>query len=210
MTQKFSFDTVFSNEGDILQERPSVKHSYTPEEVEAVKLETFAAGRREADGEMAALLQVVGGQMATILSTLIEERTAIRGEAVELAAMISKKLSGALLKQAPEEAVVKLLGDAIDYLRDEPRIVVRVAPELAEALSTRLSEVVAHAGFDGQLVVMPETDLAGANCKIDWAKGGIEHDIGASVEAIDKSIQDFLVAARLVDEMTSNEQANNS
>lgn len=208
MTEKYLFDTVFSNEGDVLQERATVKRNYSPEEVEILKQQAFASGRQEAEGKITALLQGIGGQFATILSTLIDERTAIRGEAVELAAAVSKKLAGALLERAPEEAVANLLGDAVDYLRDAPRIVVRVAPELVEDLTTRLSEVAVRAGFEGQLAVMPEPGLVGADCKIDWAKGGIEHDAGASHEAIDKSIQEFLVAARLVDEMTGSEQAS--
>jgi len=201
MTEKYSFDTVFTHDGGVLQERRKTKRSYTPDEVEALKMEAHIAGRTEAEGEMAGVLGAINMQVNEVLTTLIEERTSIRSEAVQLAAAVSKKLAGSLLDNAPQEAVVQLLEGAIDYLRDTPRLVVRVAPDLAEDLSSRLQEVVTHAGFEGQLVVMPEPGLAGPDCKIDWAKGGIEHDIGAAMAGIDKAIEEFLIAARLVDEI---------
>ena len=205
MSEKYSFDTVFSHDGDVVQERVKPKRNYTAEEVEVLKQESFAAGRQAAEGDIAATLQQLGAQLSLILSTLIEERTGIRSEAVQLAAAVSKKLAGSLLERAPQDAIAELLEGAIDYLRDTPRVVVRVAPDLAEDLTSRLMDIVTHAGFEGQLVVMPEPGLNGPDCKIDWAKGGIEHDIGKAMAGIDKAIDEFLVAARLVDEMSVGE-----
>ncbi len=204
-TEKYVFDTVFDSDGAILAERPKKKTSYNPEEVEALRLEAHAAGRREAEGEMAAALGRIGGQMAQVLSTLIEERTSIRAEAVELAVAVSKKLSGALLNLAPKDAVIELLSSIIEYLRDAPRIVVRAAPDLVAALKEDLGQLLSQAGFEGQLIVLPEPDLAAADCSIDWAKGGLEHNTEASVAIIDKAVENFLVAARLADEMADRD-----
>lgn len=204
MAEKYAFDTVFDEAGKILSERPKEKKSYLPQEVEAIRQQAFADGRAEAEGEIADALAHLNHQMAQLLGNLIDERTTIRAEAVALASAVSKKLAGSLLDEFSADALMALLEDSISFLRDEARIVVRVSPALTEEIEQRLGGALRQAGFEGQLIVMGDDDLRAADCKVDWAKGGLEHNSEATMAAIDKAVHEFLAAARQIDEMSHN------
>ena len=58
--QKFAFDTEFDAGGQVAYAAPRPKRAFTPEEVEAVRAEAYAAGER------AALTSITAQQMAAI------------------------------------------------------------------------------------------------------------------------------------------------
>jgi flagellar assembly protein FliH len=82
-----------------------------------------------------------------------------------------------------------LVADCLHKLHREPRLVVRVAPNLAEALRTDIDALCAEHGFAGRVVILAEDALAGADCRIEWADGGIERDLAKTFADIEQSAE---------------------
>ena len=70
-------------------------------------------------------------------------------------------------------------------MRDEPRIVVRVADDLLDALRDRLSQVARAAGFQGKIVLLSDDTLQDSAVRLEWADGGAERDPAQTWREID-------------------------
>ena len=69
---------------------------------------------------------------------------------------------------------------------------------LAPALADRIrpdAEKLAHAqGFAGRLIVMGEPDFAGADCRIEWADGGVARDRASIETEIDTRLSRYIAS----------------
>ena len=113
---------------------------------------------------------------------LDEARAAARREASELGVAVARKLASHLIDSRPEAEILALLDDCLASLDKVPHLVIRCAPALAQRIAPDAEKLAQAQGFAGRLVVMGEPDFAGADCRIEWADGGIARD-RASIEA---------------------------
>ena len=70
----------------------------------------------------------------------------------------------------------------------EPRLTLRAAPQVAEALNDRIAEIAHEEGFDGRVQISADPALANADCRIEWRGGGAERAEAALEAAIDTLI----------------------
>ena len=71
------------------------------------------------------------------------------------------------------EAVIR---DCLARLRDEVRIVIRVADAVLDAVNERVTALAATAGFEGKIVLIAQEDLQVGDVHVEWADGGAERD----------------------------------
>ena len=109
-------------------------------------------------------------------------RAAARREAAELGAAVARKLAAHLIDSRPEAEILALLGDCLASLDKVPHLVIRCAPALADRIKPDAEQLAQAQGFAGRLIVMGEPDFEGADCRIEWADGGVARD-RASIEA---------------------------
>jgi flagellar assembly protein FliH len=151
----------------------------------------FEEGRAAAEARATGRLAEEAGRLAaaaqSILAVLDVERARIEAEALALAETVSRKLAGALLDRFPREAVLAVFDEALDCVRRAPHVVVRLSADDAGPLGGALEHIARERGFAGRLVILGEPDIAQADCRIEWADGGIVVDraaLEASVAAI--------------------------
>ena len=141
--RKFVFETVFETDGKVIPAfRP--KRAFTPEEVEAIRLQAYAEGEgsamvRAQEAQAAALGQIAhdaSGALSTLAAVAHEHRSG----AALLALAAARKIAEAALTafpQAPLTAALEALAREVEAV---PRLIARVAPDQADGAQAALTQ----------------------------------------------------------------------
>jgi flagellar assembly protein FliH len=158
----------------------------------------FAAAEREgtavAARRTAIAFEQIGDALDRLARGLAAVETKLETEAVELAAVIARKLAPELILREPFAEIAALATECFKQLAAAPHVVVRVNDALHETARIQLDEIAKGRGFEGRLVVMAEPTIAIGDCKIEWADGGVVRDAGKTGLAIDDAIGRYLGA----------------
>jgi flagellar assembly protein FliH len=143
--------------------------------------------RNEIEQSQAATLIAIREQIEELASTNTEVMAEIRQEATELAHAVAAKLAPALIAREPLAEVEALISECLTDLREEPRVVVRASEQVVSGLKDRINTIAAQCGFPGHVVMLPDDQLQGADCRVEWADGGAERnreELDAHVERV--------------------------
>ncbi len=187
---KFTFDTVFSGSADVASDaaRARKRHTMTQAEVEAMRAEAHNAGLKS--GEVRALEAIAAGTNDVVgaireaLARAAGEIESLRAHATEVALAVARKLARQALASFPAEEVERCLREAMHQAIGEPRLVLKAAPDVAEALKPRIADIAHEEGFDGRIQIAADPTLAGADCRIEWRGGGAERTEAALEAAL--------------------------
>jgi flagellar assembly protein FliH len=191
---RFNFDTVFAADTVRgLSGGGKQRSMYAADEVEGIRNDALAAGRQAALAEATHAQAVALTAIARSASVLIEQFdrqiSEIRQESAALALVIARKLAGEALSIAPHTDLERFLGECLHKLHREARLVVTVTPLNADHLRNRIEEIVDQNGFAGRVIVMPDPSMGPADCRIEWADGGIERNLDTAFEAIEEQVR---------------------
>ncbi len=199
-TQRYAFRPISENETPHRRGGPAARAQLTEADLAAAREEGLQRGRQEAaqatDRASAEALRAIARMMQMMLSGLAAEAQGLRQDALEVAMAAAQLMAGQALEQFAPEAVEGFVSEAVGQLRDVPRLVVRIAPELADDLAPRLEQVARDAGFDGQVVVRPDPVASGGDVTLEWAEGSIHHDRASSFAAVEAAAERWLAAAK--------------
>jgi len=189
--RKFAFDTEFAPDGAILTDAPK---RLTPEEIEAECKVAYERGKQDAvaqaERQAAAALEMLAGAASAVLTRLDAESRAMREEAAHVALAAARKIAGAALEGFAAERVAAAVEAAMDNLRHQPRLIVKLAPDAAEQLKPRIAEMTEAHGYASAVLVRVQEGLHKGEVVIDWTDGLIasspqetETRIAALIEA---------------------------
>lgn len=137
----------------------------------------FDAAQREArvdsDRRAAAALDDIAAALGGIAGRFAAIEARMETEAVDVAVAVARKLCSALIAAEPLVDILALVGDCFKHLVATPHLVVRLNNDLYDAARERIETLARNSGFQGRLVVLAEPDVAGGDCKIEWADGGV-------------------------------------
>jgi flagellar assembly protein FliH len=135
------------------------------------------AGQREAkadsDRRAALALEAIGTAIRTIATGFSGIEGRMESEAVNVAVSVARKLCSELVAREPLAEVTALVSDCFRHLVSTPHLVVRINDQLYEAARERIEAIAKQSGFQGRLVILAEPDIAGGDCRIEWADGGV-------------------------------------
>lgn len=203
--RKFQFDVDFdappaaAPSADVAPPPPPPP-SYGETELAAAKAEAFAAGRdagraeaaRETERRSAAALGAIGAALESVAPMCRQAFDESRNAALSLAAAVATKLVPALLRGNAVAAVQAAVADILPRVIDEPRLVIRVEDSLVDPLREPIDALAARSGFAGRLILLGDARVEGADCRIEWADGGAEHDIARLTREIEATVDRFL------------------
>ena len=158
----------------------------------------FEAARHEAKAEsdrrMALALEEIGIATKAIAGrfSTIEER--METEAVDVALAVARKLCTELMAAEPLTEIMALVSDCFRHLTSTPHIVVRINDALYDAAREKIEQLAKRSGFEGRLVILAEPDIASADCKIEWADGGVTLDRAAIETKINELVGRYLAS----------------
>jgi len=199
--QRFTFDTVFDNDGGSTLAAPRAKKSYTPEEVEQIKAQAFAEGERSVVAQteiaFAAALQDVARAADMALPALARVAHDHRSNSAELAMAVGRKIADAALLQFPEAPVAAALTELAREIEAAPRLTVKVASDLVDRVQSALSEIAQGIGFAGALVVTGDVTMPPAAFTLEWGDGKAAFDPHAAAERVTTALHTALAAEGL-------------
>jgi flagellar assembly protein FliH len=135
------------------------------------------AGQREAkadsDRRAALALEAIGTAIRTIATGFAGIEGRMESEAVNVAVSVARKLCSELVAREPLAEVTALVSDCFRHLVSTPHLVVRINDQLYDAARERIEAIAKQSGFQGRLVILAEPDIAGGDCRIEWADGGV-------------------------------------
>lgn len=192
---RFTFDTQFQGEkGDAVDPRLALE--YTAEDLEAAKAEGFQAGKAAAAHEAEARIEQLMQQIVQGTTALLEARDVLESEtqreAVVLAHTLASKLAPGLIAKLPLAEIETMVAQVLDERSSEPRLVVRVADQNLDAVRDRIDRLAVQNSFEGDIILLGETQLGESDCRVEWAEGGIERSLEHNAATIDAILERFL------------------
>lgn len=188
--RKFTFDTEFRGKQDVFEDtaRARQRKSLTQDEIDEMcdnaRADGIASGEVRAAEKTAAAIEVLGRNVRDLLGQYHKEIDVVRQQAMQCALVVARKMARGIIESYPQNQVEEALRAAIHEAVGEPRLVLRAGPKVVAALSDKLEEIVRSSGYDGQLVMSADPRLSGADCRIEWPGGGMEHNLDAVEAAI--------------------------
>ena len=140
------------------------------------KAEAEEALQRSVEDEVARALNGISMFLPGLAATLGQQAEMRSGDSIIVAASIARKLLPDAMAEAAIEEIDDLIRKTIADLIDEPRIVVRVAPEIADAVREKIDPVAESAGFGSRLAIVEDPKVALGDCRLSWSDGGAERD----------------------------------
>jgi flagellar assembly protein FliH len=193
--RKYAFDTEFGPDGAIVKDAPK---RLTPEEIEAESAAAYERGKQDAvaqaERQAAAALQAIADAASAVLTRLDAESQAMREEAARVAMAAAHKIAGAALDAFGHERAAAAIEAAMDALRHQPRLVVKLSPEAAETLKPRIAEMCESHAYAGAILVRAEADLKSGEVAIDWSDGVIAMSPADAAKRINTLVEAALAA----------------
>ncbi|MGE4528592.1 MAG: FliH/SctL family protein [Rhodospirillaceae bacterium] len=177
-------------------EPPPPPPLFSEEDLETAREEARVLGHAQGlkDAEESALhfqvlaLESIADQMETLRGRQDAANAETHRMAAALAVAVVKKLLPRMAQEHGVAEVERLVSACLPHLLNEPRLILRVAPENADELRSRIEPLARDRGFDGMVVVMSDAAVGPADCRLEWDNGGAERD----VDTLFQRIQDIV------------------
>lgn len=199
MSSRFLFDNVFDTGRASRPEPAKPKPLYTDDDLAAARREGQEAGfrmgqeqaARQIDAQVATTLAAAAERLGGLERAMQASVEQIKADATQVALAAAGKLAPALIERQPLDELMQMVSDCLRQMPAEPRVVIRVADPLVDALQAHVQDMAAGIGFAGQLVLLGEDDIAIGDCRVEWADGGAERNLAALQGEIDAAVDRF-------------------
>ena len=215
--QKFLFETSFETPGGfepLAESEPALEvaveaepeapppPSYSEADLEQARGEARQAGwdegyqtaAREAETELNQTLSAFAAQLEPLREQIVAAEAQRYCDSVNLACVLLRKLFPHLTARHGQDEIEALVGDCLEHLREEPRLVLRVADAVLDQVRTRIESLAAGSGFEGKIVFLGAADMDAGDVRLEWADGGAERDSSRQWQEIDEKIAHALEA----------------
>lgn len=175
-----------------LQPPPRV---WTDDEVTRIREEAETAGyargsedaRQSNEARIAAALENLAGQAGGLRGEMARIEEEITRDAVNLTRLLAGKIAGEALHNDPLGVVDPVIETTLKQMTGPHLLNITVHDILKPAITFRVSQLAERTGFEGGVRVSGGADHM-ADCRIEWATGGIERNQEALLDDIDKCL----------------------
>lgn len=152
--------------------------------------EGFQQGKTQAEDQIANRIAGALERIGAGVDRMLAEREAVNAmrsdQPYYIALSIVRRLMPEMVQRYGVAEIEGVVRQFLTELIDEPRLIIRIAPDIAGEMRERLEEMTAAHGFDTKLVIIEEPGIQPGDCTIEWAEGGAERDTAhlmADIEA---------------------------
>lgn len=198
--RKFMFDKSFDGvlgaqrSSTAVPERKPV--TLKPEQFDALKKQEweagFAAGQATTADEEAQKLAAIIAQMdvriGKLLDSVLDLQKTQEAQTQKAVLAIARKILPEFIARSGTQEIEPLLASAISDMIREPRLVVRIHESQFDAINARIHEITVQKAYAGKVVVLADAATAPGDCLIEWADGGIERNVEATWNDIEKVV----------------------
>ncbi|HMA52637.1 MAG TPA: FliH/SctL family protein [Magnetospirillaceae bacterium] len=176
---------------------PPPPPTFSEEELTLAREQAYEQGRQAGHQEAAqSLEQMVGMAMATAAHHLQGLGAAQAADAEEvsrqgaaIAVAMVRKLHPEFTRRFGLEEIEAAVLDCLRHLDRTPKVTIKVAPALTEAVKEKAKGIAEQAHFDGKLGVVGDASLAPGDCRVEWGDGGAERDQSRAWALIDQAVE---------------------
>ncbi len=188
MLDKFLFDTSFETEdlGDaaVKPVRKPPPPKFSEEDLERARAEGHSSGKeigaqeamQSIEQQISQTVSAISEQLGGLSQAQTESNERQGRETLEVALTVVRKIFPHLAGRHGLAEIESVVRDCLERLRDEPRIVIRVADDMLDPVEARIGELAARAGFEGKIVYLAQDGFNPGDVRIEWADGGAERD----------------------------------
>ena len=198
VAQRFLFDLSFDGPGEARARGPvtPAEPSFSLTELAGAearaRADGYETGRSEAIAEherqIAQALATIGQRLGDLIAGEAAARADRERTAIALTRSVLEKLFPALARNAGFVEISALLARYLREAIDEPRLVLRVPDAVFEAAQQQLAPLADAAGYAGKVVLLADETLGASDCRIEWADGGAERDLGGTWADIETAL----------------------
>lgn len=176
--KKFLFD-----KHDFDKERAEVeKPAFTEEQLILAKMQAHSQGKTEGlkearqaqEEQILKCLQQIGARCEALVAA--EDRRDLEQmvSATRLAMRVAHKLLPQFAQRFSLHEIERVILQAIETRRDEPRIAIIVPGVHLEPLREKIDALALEKGYAGKIILIADDNLAGTDVRVEWADGGAE------------------------------------
>jgi flagellar assembly protein FliH len=155
---------------------------FSAEELHAARMAAYADGETTGlqtamgsiDSKIARALEQIGAQLPSLQHDREQVVHSVSEEAARLAHAMVARMFPELARRYGLTEIQAVIADCIEQAIDQPRIIIRLHPDLAPFISEKAEHMAMMAGYAGRLSVLPETTLGPSDIRLEWGDGGAE------------------------------------
>jgi flagellar assembly protein FliH len=197
--RKFIFDTEFASDGTVVRAGDTFRQSYSRAEMETMTAAAFEKGKNDetarANAMMAEATRRIADSLQKLVGGLRDEALALRTEAADMALACARKVADAAIAQYPEEEIVAAIEDAMNVLRDSPRLMVGVSADLQAQMQERIGQLADSFGYGAAIVVRADNGVRPGDARIVWGDGSITIDRDEALNRLEAALRRKLTDA---------------
>lgn len=193
--RKFDFASRFDEpaKGPNAPEPPKFGEAELAASRDEGRAEGIVAGRAEAEATIAAHAARALDRVGAAVAELLADRARMHQH---LASQSLQTVMGVIARAMPELArrntlleVEGLVRMCLSELYDEPRVVIRAADPIIDALQKDIDRIAAACGFTGKIALFGDPEMAPTDCRVEWADGGAERNFEETWRAIEAAME---------------------
>ena len=191
---KFTFDTVFADTRDVASDAAKARQrrSLTEGEIDKLCADAREEGMKAGEVRAVEALEIAARDVTVAIDSALAKTARyveiIRAQSAEVAFAVARKVARAAVSAFPHAEVEAALRDAMHQAIGEPRILLRMAPAVAETLAPHIAQITHDEGYEGRVQISPDAALKGADCRVEWRGGGAERAEAAIDAALDELV----------------------
>ncbi|HYD31217.1 MAG TPA: FliH/SctL family protein, partial [Azospirillaceae bacterium] len=137
-------------------------------------------------------LQRVAEGVGQLIAAREQTNTQRQNQPLRITLAMTRKLFPDLARRHGLDEIEAMVRSILIELIDEPRLVVRMPPDMQAALAERIDGIAKATAFAGRLAVLPDDQLAPGDCRVEWADGGAERSTQRLIADVEQ------IAARMI------------
>ena len=203
VTTKFTFDTVFEENGNVHEgSSSSVHRSGADTHIEMMKAAAYEQGVADARAELenkteddqANLLKKLLTAATTLISNADQNALTSQQAATDIAHKVAMTLAPALIKREPVTEIKAVITECLQHLHREPHLAIRVSEIALEETRPFVEQIARECGIEERLLLIADPSLGASDCKVEWSEGGVSRVLNEIQEEIDLIINRYLDA----------------
>lgn len=184
-----------SNEEEFEEE---IVPTFSEEELARARAEAFEEGRKKGSEEAMAsieretldVIKALSQHMTELFSAQETANNTLLRDGVGIATAMMRKLFPEMNRQNALGEVRRLAESTLHRLIEEPRIIVRIHPDMEPQLADLVSDLKAGAGYEGRLLLKEDPKLEYGDCRLEWGDGSAERTADHLWQSIDQIIEE--------------------
>lgn len=155
---------------------------FSAEELHAARMAAYADGETTGlqtamgsiESKVARALEQIGAQLPNLQNDREQVVHAVSEEAARLAHAMVARMFPEMARRYGLTEIQAVIASCIEQAIDQPRIIIRLHPDIAPIISEKAEHMAMMAGYAGRLSVLPETTLGPSDIRLEWGDGGAE------------------------------------